>query len=140
VTDAADLTSAAHDLVAELDAERTELRARTAVARSRGANREKEIATARRDGRLGRDWQVLQQRIDMRHTTVSDILNGLDHSEEARAVRRTAGKTLARVRDAYRHKLGEPDSELQASLDALIEARNRLAAESARLQSFPETS
>lgn len=140
MTDAADLTSAAHDLVAELDAERTELRARTAVARSRGANCEKEIAMARRDGRLGRDWQVLQQRIDMRHTTVSDILNGLDHSEEARAVRRTAGKTLARVRDAYRDKLSEPDSELQASLDALVEARNRLAAESARLQSFPETS
>jgi predicted nucleic acid-binding Zn-ribbon protein len=135
VTDAADLTSAAHDLVATLDAERSELRARTAAARIR----EKEIATARRDGRLGRDWQVLQQRIDMRHTTVSDILNGLDQSEEARAVRGTAGKTLARVRDAYREKLSEPDSELQASLDALVEARNRLAAESARLQSFPET-
>ena len=140
MTDAADLTSAAHDLVAELDAERIELRARTAEARSRGANREKEIVTARRDGRLGRDWQVLQQRIDMRHTTVSDILNGLDHSEEARAVRRTAGKNLARVRDAYREKLSEPDNELQASLDALADARNRLAAESARLQSFPETS
>ena len=77
------------------------------------------------------DWDL--------HVTV-DILYGLDHSEEARAVRRTAGKTLARVRDAYRDKLSEPDSELQASLDALVEARNRLAAESARLQSFPETS
>jgi len=51
------------------------------------ADVQKKIEARRRNGDMGRDWQVLQQRIDLNQTTFADILNGVDTSSEARAVR-----------------------------------------------------
>lgn len=45
------------------------------------------IAQERRSGSAGRDWRVLQQRMDLGETSMEAILSGADESEEAAAVR-----------------------------------------------------
>jgi hypothetical protein len=78
-----------------------EIREKTAVvAASREQDRQQRLkdgdvlATARRAGEHGRDWQVLQQRMDLGQTTLDDILSGVDLSEEAKAVRAEVQKLL----------------------------------------------
>jgi DNA-binding transcriptional MerR regulator len=113
--------------IEELGAERAEIQRQTAEARQARATEEEELAEKRRAGELGRDWQVLQQRIDMRTTTVDDIVNGLDHSPEARAVRAMAGTNLAAVRDAYAAQVNDPNGPLSDAVGRLEEAQRRLA-------------
>lgn len=55
-------------------------------------------AKERRDGKYGRVWQVLQQRIDMGQTCERDIYLGLDTSPEAREAREQIGASLAGLR------------------------------------------
>jgi hypothetical protein len=78
-----------------------EIREKTAVvAASREQDKQQRLkdgdvlATARRAGEHGRDWQVLQQRMDLGQTTLDDILSGVDLSEEAKAVRAEVQKLL----------------------------------------------
>ena len=66
---------------------------------------------------------------DLRETTESDILYGLDRSTQARAVREVAGRHLAQVRDAYRKVLGDPGEQLTAQLAEFTTARDALSAQ-----------
>ena len=88
-------------------------------------DREKE----RRAGTHGRDWQTLQQRIDMGKTTEQDVTTGVDHSPEAVAVRRELGKSLSQGRvmfaDIVDNQEGE-FSELQRAQDELARTMERL--------------
>lgn len=73
-----------------------------------------ELVAKRRSGELGKDWQVLQQRIDMRRTTERDIYSGVDKSPEARRIRelmvrnmRTVKRAMDKARDDEHSDLGE---------------------------------
>ncbi|GAA3591858.1 hypothetical protein GCM10022198_14740 [Klugiella xanthotipulae] len=68
--------------------------------RAEGEDAERLTAQKRRAGDWGADWRTLQGRIDLNQTSAEDIYNGLDHSPEARAVRRAIGQGLAMTRAA----------------------------------------
>lgn len=74
-------------------------------------------AEERRQGKQGRAWQVLQQRIDMGETTETDVLNGLDTSAEAREVRAQMTRNLAELRRQIAQM--DPDDEFVRKLDAI---------------------
>jgi hypothetical protein len=130
---AAELQAEADEFVAGLERERAEIAAERAADRERDRERVSEVADARRRGEHGRDWQVLQQRIDLRETTDSDILNGLDHSTEARAVREVMARHFAEVRSAYGELMEDPSRELADDLGELATARAALEQQLARL-------
>jgi len=69
------------------------------------------IAEARRKGEEGRNWQILQQRIDLRETTLDDIVGGLDLSDEAEAVRKEMSAALPDLRAKYLDALEAPANE-----------------------------
>lgn len=69
----------------------------------------KDVEESRRSGKDGRDWQVLQQRIDMRETTLDDIVGGLDQSDEAVAVRAQMSASLPELAKAYSDFLDDPE-------------------------------
>lgn len=103
------------------------------------AEREKTLAKQRRDGELGRDWQVLQQRIDMNQTTLSDIFTGVDRSEEARAVRRHVEQNLVpRITVQFNEVLKSDD--VAGDLASLETARRELAETIARVRQPEATS
>lgn len=54
-------------------------------------------AEAARDGRLGRDWQDVQRRIDDGHTTLADVFSGRDGSPAARRLLETSRQNIARM-------------------------------------------
>jgi hypothetical protein len=92
---------------------------------------DEETADARRRGDHGRDWQTLQQRIDLNRTTLWDILTGVDPSEEARAVRKLAQERMVEARRACIAAADE--DEVAESLAAARDAQRRLAAMLAEL-------
>ncbi|UOE43951.1 hypothetical protein [Agromyces larvae] len=121
----AELAEATAEIERETRAQRDAFRAQ------RDADRERDdaAAAARRNGEHGRDWQVLQQRIDLSRTTLADIVNGVDDSDEARQVRRVMQRGLPEARqqfadlaadeqqaDAVRG-IGEAQAELARTID-----------------------
>jgi hypothetical protein len=87
--------------------------------------REKE----RRSGEHGRDWQTLQQRIDMGKTTEQDITSGVDHSPEAVAVRRVLGASLSQGRAMFADMVDKEEgefAELQRAQAELARTMERL--------------
>ena len=69
--------------------------------REKDAEQRGELEKERRNGKHGRDWQILQERIDLGRTTFDDIVNGVDHSPEAKAVRDQLGRSLGTARVAF---------------------------------------
>lgn len=120
---------------AGIRAQAQEARAQRAAERARHAAADTELARLRREGRHGRDWQVVQQRVDLRQTTIDDVLGGVDTSPEARAVREAIHRDVApRVRAQAAEAA---DSEaLAADLVALREAQRSMveALETMRLR------
>ncbi|WP_010205903.1 hypothetical protein [Salinibacterium sp. PAMC 21357] len=124
-------------MLADVRAATAEIRATTRETQER-AKREREeseeasgdIESERRNGDHGKAWQVLQSRIDMSQTTVSDIISGVDHSTEAREVRKQIGQSLAVARELFREGLEEDDSEFQR----VQEAQDQLAKTVAQLR------
>lgn len=111
----------------ELGAERVEIQQQTAAARDARRAEDEEAAAQRRSGAMGREWQVLQERIDMRMTTVEDIVNGVDLSDEARSVRSLAATNLASVREAYIADVRDQDAPLGQAVEELSAAQARLS-------------
>jgi hypothetical protein len=120
----------------EIRAATAEIRETTAETKAEAERDRAEYAEAReglekerRDGVHGSDWKVLQQRIDMKRTTESDIVNGIDHSEEARAVRKQIGRGLVSGRALMQEELHENEEQL----DDLRRAQAQLALTMQRL-------
>jgi hypothetical protein len=120
----------------EIRAATAEIRETTAETKAEAERDRAEYAEAReglekerRDGVHGSDWKVLQQRIDMKRTTESDIVNGIDHSEEARAVRKQIGRGLVSGRSLMQEELHENEEQL----DDLRRAQAQLALTMQRL-------
>ncbi len=126
-----------HEMLEEVRALTSEVSAATAAQReqrlaerAQHANKDDELAAKRRNGEMGRDWQVLQQRIDMNQTTLDDVLNGVDTSKEARAVRLVIQRDLiprARQQFAEAMKSEELEVPLQQLHTAQAELQEALA-------------
>lgn len=76
--------------------------------------------------RLGKAWQILQQRIDMRQTTENDTISGIDKSPEAREVRAGMVKTMRKLKQAVEEARHDDNSELGAELREMDELNERL--------------
>lgn len=121
-------------ILADIRAMTAEVRAETAGIREqrkaddkKWAEAEEKIAAQRRAGEAGRDWQVLQQRIDAKQTTTEDILSGVDTSKEARAVRGVISKdVIPKVRSQFAEAL--QSDELADELAEMRAAQQDLAA------------
>lgn len=127
------------DALAEIRAVTAQVRQATDESRAALAQQKKDDAPVeaamekeRRAGTHGRDWQILQERIDMKRTTLDDILMGVDHSAEAEAVRRQAEKGLVEGRAVALAAIGEEDQTGQ--LDDLKRAQAELARVVAQLE------
>lgn len=117
-------------LKAEVDAATAQQRHLREEERAARADQEDALATRRRNGELGRDWQVLQQRIDMNRTTLDDVLTGVDTSAEARAVRKTLQQEAiprARAEFAAAMKSEEAAGHLDDLRDAQAQLQQALA-------------
>ncbi len=112
---------------AEVQAATREQKEARAADQEAHAATDKEQAAKRRNGDEGRDWQVLQQRIDMNKTTMSDILTGVDVTEEARRVRAHIQRdVLPRMRAQFAEAMATED--VAATVSGLREAQEGLAA------------
>ena len=124
------------EAIAQLQVATAQLDARTramAAAREQreAARRDEAVKTAeaRRRGEHGRDWQILQQRIDLGQTSEFAVLQGLDLSTEARAVRTAMGKTLGELEDAAEEEHEGPvplTPEMVEAQQRLVETLQRL--------------
>lgn len=93
---------------------------------------DEEFARRARAGVLGRDWQVLQGRIDLGETTRAAIFDGTDDSAAAQNVREAARGGVEHFADEARAAAeaeGEPDPVAQLERD-----RERLLARGAALR------
>jgi hypothetical protein len=99
------------------------IRARTAGVRKELDKVNRGVEQQRREGKLGPEWRILQQRIDLNQTTFHDIMTGMDRSREARAVRERISDGLPAVKAAFdqavREDSGGAYAELQTALDDL---------------------
>jgi len=109
-------------------------RSRRAIENAKGGEARDLQAAARRAGEHGRDWQTLQQRIDLRKTTLSDIVSGVDLSDQARVVRQEMVKKIPEARKQFAEsseaEQASPEfmklREAQEGLARAIEELNRL--------------
>ena len=93
-----------------------------------------ELEKARRNGEHGREWQAVQQSIDLGKTTLEDVISGVDPSPEAKALRAMMQSTLpaARAEFAAVVETQQQDGDLaelqraQAELAVALEQLNRL--------------
>ena len=97
-----------------------------------------DFARRARSGELGRNWVVLQGRIDLGETTLTAVLDGSDTSAEAEAVRAASQANLARLREDERENAereGRPDPvrELEQQRERLLGRAAALQARVARL-------
>lgn len=129
------------DALADIRAFTAEIRKATdeqklslAAVRNKNAEAGAELEKERRAGVHGRDWQVLQERIDLKSTTASDVLNGIDHSPEAEAVRRQAQEGLVEGREIALEFI--EDDNATGQLDDLKRAQAELARVVAQVEQF----
>ena len=117
------------EAIAQLQAATAQLDARTralAAAREQReaarADEARKTAEARRRGEHGRDWQILQQRIDLGQTSEIAVIQGLDVSAEARAMRKAMSVTLGQVVD----QAAEADEGPVPLTPEMVDAQQRL--------------
>lgn len=130
------MTTDPAEAIAQLQAATVRLKERTsalAAAREQreAARRAEDMKTAeaRRRGEQGRDWQVLQQRIDLGQTSEFAVIQGLDTSVEARAIRKAMGQALGRFADEAEAEQEGPapiPPEMAEAQQRLVETLQRL--------------
>lgn len=126
----AEIRSATEDI---RKATRADMKKREAE-RAENADTEAKQATGRRDGDFGRNWQILQQRIDTNRTTMDDILSGVDKSDEARAVRMQIQEDiLPKLNQQFAEATGGEDLEKEVA--KMKQAQAELVETLASLQS-----
>lgn len=111
--------------IAEIDAETREVNDALAEQQKADAAEEEDIAAARRKGEHGRDWQTVQQNIDLGRTTLDDVITGVDHTPEAEAIRRAMQKLLPSARAQFADIVEESDRE--GEFTSMREAQAELA-------------
>lgn len=108
-----------------------------ADAGAEAVDTEEDFARRARAGELGRDWQVLQGRIDLGETSLAAVFDGSDDSTAAHGVREAAHVRVGLFAEEVRAAAdadGEPDpiAELGRERERLLSRgaalRERLAA------------
>ncbi len=133
-------------LLAEIRAQTAEIQSATRAQRERNdaeraarADDDEKLAAKRRKGEYGRDWQVLQERVDMNRTTLDDVFSGVDKSEEARAVRTIIERDVVpRAREEFAAAMASDD--LAEDVAKLERAQKDLAETIARFRTSEPTS
>ena len=96
--------------IAAIVAMQAEIDEALAVSAVDDAAREAEFAADARQGKLGVEWQRVQQRIDLGETTLDDVMSGADDSTAARVLRDRARARLTEVHDEL--VVEEDDAEI----------------------------
>jgi hypothetical protein len=96
------------------------------------------FAQRARAGDLGRNWQILQARIDLGETSVTAVMDGTDDSVEAQAVRENSRENLDRLLEDEKEQAerdGRPDPvrELTRDRERLLARGEALRARMAAL-------
>lgn len=105
----------------------------TAEAQSaESASYEESFAARARSGELGREWAVLQGRIDLGETTLEAIMTGVDDSAEAQTVRERAHERVDDVADII-HDQAKAEGRADP-IAQLAGRREELLARAAELQ------
>lgn len=123
-----DLLEDVRAFTADVQASTAQSRARRAAACAERREADDAAAAARRAGDHGRDWQRVQQDVDLRRTTIDDVMNGVDPSPHARAVRAAAAGHLLDGRRAWvaLDDDSTADPQVQAQMRAAQRARQEL--------------
>lgn len=96
------------------------------------AEAEEKRAKAARAGELGADWQKVQQRIDLKTTTLEDVFTGRDDSPEARAL---LGAARAKITEVSQELDREAeDSEEETPVEEVQRMQAEFQARMAELQ------
>lgn len=103
------------DLLRELQEMNARLDAEIAQDADRFARADAERAEAARDGRLGDDWQDVQERIDQGRTSLQDVFSGADDSPAARALREVSRRRLRETVDEWEQVDAEDDPAAEPS-------------------------
>ncbi|CAN5382677.1 hypothetical protein BH11ACT5_BH11ACT5_23580 [soil metagenome] len=96
------------------------------------AEAEEKRAKAARSGELGADWQKVQQRIDLKTTTLADVFTGKDESPEARALLGAARAKIAEVSQEFDREA--EDSEEETPIEEVQRMQAEFQARMAELQ------
>lgn len=89
---------------------------------------------ANRRGERGRDWQILQSRIDLEQTSMRAIMGGEDTSPEAESVRKTLRGNIERLNDEF-HREAEED---EGAVEPMVEAGQLLDQLQQRVREFQQ--
>jgi hypothetical protein len=90
------------------------------------ANDARERESAAREGRMGRDWQQVQARIDAGQTRLEDVFSGADTSPAAVNLRQLSEQNLETQREYLPDELMEELAETEKAwerLNALLNPR-----------------
>ena len=128
-------------LLAEMREETQALRAHTASEKLTRDDAKKAAqgdiessANSRRSGEQGRNWRTIQQRIDLGQTTLSEVMNGVDLTAEAAAIRADIETKLPGMQQEFEQFMAE--SENRHELAGLHDAQKRLADTVERLRTL----
>lgn len=121
--------------MAEFQAETAAVSAQLEAEKRAGAAEAAEVEQARRNGDHGREWQAVQQSIDLGKTTLDDVITGVDPSPEAQALRAMMQATLPAARSEFvtvveaQNEAGDLADlqRAQAQLAAALEQINRFS-------------
>jgi hypothetical protein len=84
--------------IEEMERDTARLDAEIAASRAAYEDADEQRAEDARAGKLGREWQVLQRRIDAGETSALAVLTGDDPSPEARSLRELSMRNLQNMR------------------------------------------
>lgn len=119
--------------LAQLESTVASLERQVTEARREMEERQTDRAAEARSGRMGRDWQAVQARIDAGRTTLADVFGGRDDSPEAARLLELSRRNLARLAEA------DPPEEVREELAAAEQQRRAVAREPVRLTDTDET-
>lgn len=106
-----DFAEYAIELMRRVQVESALLDEQEAAEREEEQQADEERAERARRGELGPEWRTVQQRIDLNQTTLEDVFSGVDETSAAEALRATARKNLARVRELWEEQSDDDKAE-----------------------------
>ncbi len=119
--------------IEELQGYTLDLESQLSENRAAAAQLQDETERANRRGERGRDWQILQSRIDLEQTTMRAIMGGEDSSPEAESVRKTLRSNIERLNEEL-HR----EAEEEETVEPMVEAGQLLEQLQQRVREFQQ--
>ncbi|MFZ4842799.1 hypothetical protein [Mycetocola saprophilus] len=104
------LVSAVNSATEEIDSLQEDIDAEDSAAQ----DGHEEFARTARRGEAGREWQIIQRRIDRGETTLEGVFSGADDSREAHILKQLAEKNLSRTAEEWTDEIANATSERPA--------------------------